>query len=198
MLARHKQPGQSFSAVIKAHFGPQPSAGRFRALLSAVRLRGEVLDAAERQVRARRKEPARAMELSIHLDSSALIDLLRETARERPGPAFDALQGIDEHEYLAVSVHVVCELRVGAELSRRSLRAARGARPPPRRAAGRVSRRAVSPAYGMLLAAIRRSGRWIAAFNLLIATAATLDDAPILTRNVKDFSRVPGLRVIGY
>ena len=34
--------------------------------------------------------------------------------------------------------------------------------------------------------------------DLLIATAATLDDAPLVTRNVKDFSRVPGLRVLRY
>jgi predicted nucleic acid-binding protein len=34
--------------------------------------------------------------------------------------------------------------------------------------------------------------------DLLIATTATLDDAPLVTPNVKDFSRVPGLRVLGY
>jgi predicted nucleic acid-binding protein len=34
--------------------------------------------------------------------------------------------------------------------------------------------------------------------DLLIATAALVDDAPLLTKNVKDFSRVPGLRVVGY
>lgn len=34
--------------------------------------------------------------------------------------------------------------------------------------------------------------------DLLIATSALLDEAPIVTRNVKDFSQVPGLRVLGY
>ena len=34
--------------------------------------------------------------------------------------------------------------------------------------------------------------------DLLIATAALVDDAPIITRNVRDFSRIPGLRVVGY
>jgi predicted nucleic acid-binding protein len=34
--------------------------------------------------------------------------------------------------------------------------------------------------------------------DLLIATAATLDDAPLVTRNVEDFARVPGLRLIDY
>lgn len=54
------------------------------------------------------------------------------------------------------------------------------------------------PTYARLLASIERSGRSIAAMNLLIATAAVVDEAPLLTRNVKDFSRVPGLRVLGY
>ena len=31
----------------------------------------------------------------IHLDSSLLIDLQRETARERPGPAMDALEAME-------------------------------------------------------------------------------------------------------
>jgi predicted nucleic acid-binding protein len=34
--------------------------------------------------------------------------------------------------------------------------------------------------------------------DLLIATAAIIDEAALLTRNVKDFSRVPGLRVLKY
>jgi predicted nucleic acid-binding protein len=34
--------------------------------------------------------------------------------------------------------------------------------------------------------------------DLLIATAAVLDDAPIITRNAKDFSKVPGPRVLSY
>jgi hypothetical protein len=34
--------------------------------------------------------------------------------------------------------------------------------------------------------------------DLLIAIAALLDNAPLVTRNVKDFSRVPGLRVLSH
>ena len=58
----------------------------------------------------------------IHLDTSFLIDVLRETNRERPGPAFDLIESLDPNEVLGISVHVACELRVGAELSRRALR----------------------------------------------------------------------------
>jgi predicted nucleic acid-binding protein len=55
-----------------------------------------------------------------------------------------------------------------------------------------------APAYGRLFAATRRGGRRVAAMDLLVATAALLDDASLVTRNVKDFSRVPGLRVLKY
>jgi len=134
----------------------------------------------------------------IHLDSSLLIDLLREAGRERPGPAFGALESIDDDEVLGVSVHVVCELRAGAELSRKPLkeheeidRVLTGlivAYPDDR----------FAPTYGRLLASIERMRSRVASMDLLIATAAILDDAALLTRNTKDFSRVPGLRVLEY
>jgi predicted CopG family antitoxin len=40
LLARHKAEGQSFSQVIKAHFGEQPTAGRLLARLRAMRRPG--------------------------------------------------------------------------------------------------------------------------------------------------------------
>ena len=61
LLARHKEPGQSFSDVIKAHFGPQPTAGRFRALITRARLSDSMLESVERQVRARQASPARVV-----------------------------------------------------------------------------------------------------------------------------------------
>ena len=61
LLARSKREGQSFSQVIKTHFGPQPTAGRFLARVRALRVSAPALDAMERQVRARRREPARAV-----------------------------------------------------------------------------------------------------------------------------------------
>jgi predicted CopG family antitoxin len=62
LLARQKQVGQSFSDVIKAHFGPQPTAGRFRALLRGVRVSDDATAAMDRQVRTRRASPARAVQ----------------------------------------------------------------------------------------------------------------------------------------
>jgi len=59
VLARHKRAGQSFSQVIKAHFGPQPTAGRFLERIRTIRLSDEALSAMEGVVRERARHPAR-------------------------------------------------------------------------------------------------------------------------------------------
>jgi hypothetical protein len=61
LLARHKETGQSFSDVIKAHFGPQPTAGRFRALITQTPLSDPLRASIERQVRGRQASPARVV-----------------------------------------------------------------------------------------------------------------------------------------
>lgn len=61
LLSRHKRAGESFSQVIKAHFAPLPTAGRLVARLRTMRVSEMALDAMEKQVRARRSQPARAI-----------------------------------------------------------------------------------------------------------------------------------------
>ena len=61
LLSSHKREGESFSQVIKAHFGPQPTAGRFLARVRGIRVASGTLDAMERQVQGRKREPARAV-----------------------------------------------------------------------------------------------------------------------------------------
>ena len=132
-----------------------------------------------------------------HLDTSFLVDLLRETAKGSDGPARQKLASLADAE-LWVSVHVACELRAGAELSTNPeaerakidtlLGGVQIAYPDER----------FAPAYGRLLAWLRKRGDTIATMDLLIATAAIVDSAPIVTRNTKHFIRVPGLTVIDY
>ena len=55
-----------------------------------------------------------------------------------------------------------------------------------------------APVYARLLVSLRGGGRPIATMDLLIATAAIVDDAAIVMRNSKHFSRVPGLEIRGY
>jgi tRNA(fMet)-specific endonuclease VapC len=134
----------------------------------------------------------------IHLDRCFLVDLQRETARERPGPAFDLIESLDPDEILAVSVHVVCELRAGAELAQHALREHKVLDELLSGLLVVFPDDRFAPVYARLRAATTRGGRPVAAMNLLIATAATLDAAPLVTRNVKDFARVPGLRLLKY
>jgi len=133
----------------------------------------------------------------IHLDTSFAVDLLREVRRRQPGPAM-ALRGRLEHEELWISVHVACELLAGAEL------ALHQAEERQRVLAFCDGVQIAFPGepfaltYGRLLASLQRTGRTIGTMDLLIATAAVVDKAPLVTRNTKEFSRVPGLEVVAY
>ena len=63
ILSRHKKEGQSFSEVIKEHFGPQPIVGRVRDRMRSIRFSDEFLDAVDKIVKDRKKSPARAIRL---------------------------------------------------------------------------------------------------------------------------------------
>lgn len=54
---------------------------------------------------------------------------------------------------------------------------------------------AAAHAYGPLRAELERQGRPIGALDTLIAAHALALDATLVTHNVSEFSRVPGLRV---
>ncbi len=132
-----------------------------------------------------------------HLDTSFLVDLLREAARGEDGPASVALDRLAEEE-LAVSVLVACELYAGAEL-------ADDPEVERTRVASLLKALQVvhtgdhfAPLYGGLLAELRRRGEAVSTMDLLISTAARTHDAAVVTRNTRDFERVPGLDVLSY
>lgn len=58
-LARRKQPGQSFSDVIKQQFAGESTGRELLAAVKRLRFADDVLDAVEAQVRARRQSRAR-------------------------------------------------------------------------------------------------------------------------------------------
>ena len=63
LLSRRKGPGESFSQVIKAHFRPQPTAGRLLARIKRVGVSEDALDAMDAIVRDRANHPARILSL---------------------------------------------------------------------------------------------------------------------------------------
>lgn len=131
------------------------------------------------------------------LDTSFVIDLLREQTRRQHGPAHGLLDDL-AGESLALPLFVVCELEAGAARSshpgkeRERLGVLMGVLPtvlPDDR---------IPRAYGDLLARIQRSGKNVATMDLLIATQAIVEDAQLATRNRKHFESVPGLRILSY
>lgn len=133
-----------------------------------------------------------------HLDTSFLVDLLRELRRDEFLSASEYLEALPDAEVLAVSVHVVCELMAGAGHPR-----------APKGEVGRLTRlcdallirhpdERFAPTYARLLTSIRRAGATIDTMDLLIATAAVLDGAALVTRNQRHFSKVPGLVLAEY
>ena len=133
----------------------------------------------------------------IHVDSSFAIDLLREQGRRVSGPASAWIEAHPD-ESLAMCVFVCCELETGA---------AGSAHPERERARTREFMRTFTPLYpdtrfaaqyGVLLCAMQRRGRVIGEMDLLIATAAVVDGASLITGNEKHFEAVPDLIVVSY
>ena len=62
-LAAEKGPGQSFSQVIKQHFGRRRTGRELAELLRTMRLSDPTLDAIETVVEDRRRQPARPVDL---------------------------------------------------------------------------------------------------------------------------------------
>jgi predicted CopG family antitoxin len=63
VLSRHKQPGQSFSQVIKAHFGARKTVAAFRTALAVESVSARTLDSIDKVIRRRRESRARVPEL---------------------------------------------------------------------------------------------------------------------------------------
>lgn len=134
----------------------------------------------------------------IHLDTSFLIDLHREVKTERLSAAFEFIETLDDREVLGVSVHVLGELRGAAELCKRVIQEHEALDQLLQGFHIAHTDERFMPIYARLYGSLVRSGRLIGAMDLLIATHALVEDAALVTRNAKHFSRVPGLRVLGY
>ncbi len=132
-----------------------------------------------------------------HLDTSFLVDLLREAARGSEDSASRFLATVRDEE-LGISVFVACELAAGAAMSTRPTLERRRVDQLCAGLQVEYPDERFPAAYGSLLASQERSRGRISTMDLLIATSALVAGAALVTRNAKDFSRVPGLDVLGY
>jgi predicted CopG family antitoxin/transcriptional regulator with XRE-family HTH domain len=84
-LVRRKRQDQTYSEVIKAHFGRRTTGADFEKVLADLHLSEETLDAIEEQIRARRESPARPPERAqrgVHLTMRTLREAAGKTQTE--------------------------------------------------------------------------------------------------------------------
>jgi tRNA(fMet)-specific endonuclease VapC len=56
----------------------------------------------------------------------------------------------------------------------------------------------VAASYGKIYQRLRASGQMIGTNDLWISAIAITNKLPVVTRNTAEFTRVPGLQVVGY
>jgi len=126
------------------------------------------------------------------LDTTFLIDLQREMEAGRPGPAARWIQENGEEE-AGISAVAWGEFLEGM----------RGrSHPVLQEIVGRFPvwpvQEEEAEVYGRVVRGLRQQGRLVGSNDLWIACTALTKSAPLLTRNVEEMARIPGLRVMGY
>ena len=133
------------------------------------------------------------------LDTTLLIDLIKEAKRRRPERATAKLKALEvREEPLRIAVFTVGELYVGVTKGTRSAaeRLAVEACLQP----FEVLRFEESTAriFGAVVGELEKRGQAISDMDALIASIALEHQELLVTRNERHFSRIPGLRVEGY
>jgi len=125
------------------------------------------------------------------LETTFLVDLERELLAGTHGPAQTFLATHPEEE-LAVTFTVAGELAVGLAGSRARWEEYLAPFPVLECTADTCWR------YGEACRYLRTNGLLIGTNDLWIAATALAHDRAVVTRNMREYQRVPGLRVIGY
>jgi tRNA(fMet)-specific endonuclease VapC len=133
----------------------------------------------------------------IHLDTTFVVDAIRESRRKHDGPARRWLAE-NRTADLAVSLFVRAELLVGAALHAEPDRERRRVLQVCGNLPVIVPSTEMAETYAGVAAALVRQGTPIATMDLLIGCTALAANAPLLTANRTHFERIVGLRVIGY
>ena len=131
------------------------------------------------------------------LDTSFVVDLLRERATGLNGPATRFLS-LHRGDSVTLPLFCRCELELGAE---------RSSNPGRERRALTAIIDLVNPigpepgfetVYARAAAALLAAGTPIPVMDLLIGVVALQHAEPVVTRDVEHFRRIPGLVVHGY
>lgn len=133
------------------------------------------------------------------LDTTVLIDLMKESKRTRSGPASSKLvELIQRGEVLQIAIFRLAELYVAVTKSMR---------PDEERLAidGCIApfevlpfERSTAEVYGSIVGELELLGQPIADIDALIGSVALERGELLVTRNRKHFDRIAGLHVEGY
>ncbi len=133
------------------------------------------------------------------LETTFVIDLMKESKRGRPGPASQKLQELtDRGEVLQIAIFTLAELFVGV---------AKGALPRQERTAIEQCvaafevlpfERSTAEIFGSIVGGLEKQGQSISDIDALIGSVALEHAEVLVTRNRKHFERIPGLRIEGY
>ena len=132
------------------------------------------------------------MDDTLILETSFLIDLEREMRRGEVGPAIEVLVQHPDHR-LFVTPTIAGEMAAGASMSVRErwdrfLSPFQSLPLTPD----------VSWRYGQAFRYLQANGLTVGANDLWIAAVGLAYEVPVVSRNARDFRRVPGLEVIDY
>ncbi len=127
------------------------------------------------------------------LDSTFLVDLERERRRRTPGGAADFLR-THRDEHFCITFTIAGELAAGKSLGTDRSSWSRFVRP------FRIleSTAEIAWEFGVMFRHLQAKGTLIGANDLWIAATALAHHLPVVTRNAREFGRVPGLDVRSY
>jgi predicted nucleic acid-binding protein len=126
------------------------------------------------------------------LETTFIIDFERELTRGQSGPAHLFLQSRhNEKLYLTFTVAGELAAGIGPQDRSRWERLISPFQILP-------SSADVSWEYGKAVRYLRTNGALIGANDLWIAATAVAYGQPLVTRNTRDFGRVPGLEIVAY
>jgi predicted nucleic acid-binding protein len=126
------------------------------------------------------------------LETTFLVDLEREATTATDGPAGRFLAGQGEQP-LFITFTIVGEIAAGLAPDDRAGWERLIAPFPVLPATNEVCWH-----YGVTYRYLRTNGLLIGTNDLWVAATALAFDRPLVTRNTREFQRVPGLRLLGY